>query len=83
MSEALKADRIVWLDMEMTGLSPDRCVPIEVAAIITESDLQELGDVEAVIHQPPSALENMEPIVVEMHTANGLLERVKFAAKSR
>jgi oligoribonuclease len=72
-----KSERILWLDMEMTGLSPASCVPIEVAAIVTEPDLSEVGDVEAVIHQPEEAFENMAPIVVEMHTANGLLDRVR------
>lgn len=78
MSSARIGNRLVWLDMEMTGLDPETCCPIEVAAIITEGDdLAELGRMEAVIHQPESALQNMVPIVLEMHTANGLLERVR------
>lgn len=81
MSEARKkSERIVWLDMEMTGLWPESCVPIEVAAIITEGDLSELGMMEAIIHQPEGALENMIPVVREMHTKNGLLERVRASS---
>ena len=73
------SDRLVWLDMEMTGLDPVRCVPIEVAVIVTDGELNEIEGAryEAVIHQPESAFEGMAPIVVEMHTENGLLDKVR------
>lgn len=73
------SDRLVWLDMEMTGLDPVRCVPIEVAVIITDGQLREIegASYEAVIHQPESAFDGMPPVVVDMHTANGLLDRVR------
>lgn len=70
---------LVWLDMEMTGLDPERCVPIEVAMLITNADLVELDSMEAVIWQPDSELEKMEPIVRKMHTDNGLLNKVRKA----
>jgi oligoribonuclease len=78
------SDRLVWLDMEMTGLDPVRCVPIEVAVIITDGELNEIegASYEAVIHQPESAFEGMAPIVVEMHTDNGLLDRVRNSTTS-
>ncbi len=78
------SDRLVWLDMEMTGLDPVRCVPIEVAVIITDGELNEIegASYEAVIHQPESAFEGMAPIVVEMHTDNGLLDRVRASTTS-
>jgi len=78
------SDRLVWLDMEMTGLDPVRCVPIEVAVIITDGELNEIegASYEAVIHQPESAFEGMAPIVVEMHTDNGLLDRVRNSKTS-
>jgi len=76
-----KKNHLVWLDMEMTGLDPIACVPIEVAVIITDGNLQEIPGAfyEAVIHQPEDALQNMPPIVVDMHTKNGLLDRVRLS----
>lgn len=73
------SDRLVWLDMEMTGLDPVSCVPIEVAVIITDSQLVEIegANYEAVIHQPETAFEGMPQVVVDMHTENGLLDRVR------
>lgn len=68
---------LVWLDMEMTGLDPERCVPIEVALVITTAELEELDQMEMVIWQPPEALDRIEPFVRRMHTENGLLEKVR------
>lgn len=75
-------DLLVWLDMEMTGLDPERCVPIEVAVILTTPELEEVDSMEAVIWQPDSELEKMEPIVRKMHTENGLLAKVRKAPGS-
>ena len=79
-----RSDRLVWLDMEMTGLDPLRCVPIEVAVIITDGQLNEIAGAsyEAVIHQPESALEDMAQVVIDMHTSNGLLDRVRASKLS-
>ncbi len=68
---------LVWLDMEMTGLEPTQDVPIEVAVVITDGNFNELGTYEAVIWQPPEALDRMSPFVRKMHTKNGLLEKVR------
>lgn len=67
---------MVWIDCEMTGLNPDKDVLIEVAALVTDSDLNILGDgVEAVIRpEPAEALQGMDKVVREMHTASSLLE---------
>ena len=75
MSE-LGSDRLVWLDMEMTGLDPVVCVPVEVAIIITDNELNELANYEAVLACSESDLESMDDFVRDMHTKNGLLERV-------
>lgn len=75
-------DVLVWLDMEMTGLDPEVCVPLQVAVVITNAALEELGHTEITIWQPESALERMEPVVREMHTLNGLLEQVRVARAS-
>lgn len=68
---------LVWLDMEMTGLDPESCVPLEVAVVVTGPDLEELDVMEAVIWQPESKLLEMQPVVRRMHEDNGLLEKVR------
>ncbi|MCE7080534.1 oligoribonuclease [Streptomyces sp. ST2-7A] len=70
-------DRMVWIDCEMTGLSPDDDALIEVAALVTDSELNILGDgVDIVIRPPLEALESMPEIVRRMHTDSGLLEEL-------
>lgn len=74
---APKSNQLVWLDMEMTGLDPETCVPVEVAMIVTNPDLKEEGRYAAVIHQEEAALASMNDFVRNMHTQNGLLAKVK------
>lgn len=67
-------DRIVWIDCEMTGLSLEHDALVEVAALVTDSDLQVLGDgVDVVIKPPAAAVDQMVDIVRAMHTTSGLL----------
>jgi oligoribonuclease len=67
-------DRLVWIDCEMTGLDLARDALIEVAALVTDSQLNVLGEgVDAVIRPPRETLDHMLDIVHEMHTASGLL----------
>lgn len=75
-------DHLVWLDMEMTGLDPVTCVPLEVAIVVTNAELEELDSMEAVIWQPESKLETMQPFVRKMHTDNGLLGKVRASEHS-
>ena len=75
-------NRLLWLDMEMTGLDPVTCVPIEVAAIVTDPDLVELDGMQTVIHQPDSTLAHMNDFVRSMHTDNGLLVKVTASTTS-
>lgn len=81
-ADTIGADRIVWLDMEMTGLDPQRCVPLEVAIIVTDSELVELCQYESVLAADNDGLATMDDFVRNMHTVNGLLERVSSATKS-
>lgn len=70
--------RLVWIDLEMTGLDPEKCVIVEIATIITEGDLTLVAEGPCLtIHQPEAALLAMEPIVTEMHTKSGLIERIR------
>jgi oligoribonuclease len=67
-------DRIVWIDCEMTGLDTTADALVEVAAIVTDSELNVLGDgVDVVINPPAQALEQMGDFVRQMHTTSGLL----------
>ena len=70
-------DRIVWIDCEMTGLSLEADALIEVAALVTDFELNQLGDgVDIVITPPEAALEQMDDFVRTMHTTSGLLEEL-------
>ncbi|WP_035862916.1 oligoribonuclease [Kitasatospora cheerisanensis] len=70
-------DRLVWIDCEMTGLDLDRDALIEVAALVTDSELNVLGEgVDVIIRPPAEALEGMPEVVREMHTASGLLDEL-------
>jgi oligoribonuclease len=68
-------DRLVWIDCEMTGLSLEHDALVEVAALVTDSDLEVLGEgIEVVIKPPDEAVEQMVDVVRGMHTSSGLLE---------
>src|SRR5216684_3385496 len=67
-------DRLVWIDCEMTGLDLERDALIEIACLVTDGSLETLGEgLDLVIKPPPEALDQMEDVVREMHTASGLL----------
>jgi len=71
---ANSADRIVWIDCEMTGLDVVNDALIEVAVLITDSELEVLDPgLDLVIKPPEGALAQMPDIVREMHTSSGLL----------
>ncbi|WP_326598901.1 oligoribonuclease [Streptomyces sp. NBC_01803] len=70
-------DRMVWIDCEMTGLSLADDALIEVAALVTDSELNVLGEgVDVVIRPPEGALASMPEVVRAMHTASGLLDEL-------
>ncbi|MFE2994848.1 oligoribonuclease [Nocardia sp. NPDC059246] len=74
---------VVWMDCEMTGLQLDSDKLIEVAALVTDSDLNILGDgVDIVIHADDDALAAMPPVVAEMHARSGLTEEVRRSTVS-
>jgi oligoribonuclease len=72
----------LWLDLEMTGLEPEVCAIVEVAAIITGPDLESREEFERVVWQPEEVLARMEPIVREMHSKSGLTERIRASPYS-
>ena len=71
-------DRLVWVDCEMTGLDLGKDQLVEIAVIVTESDLTELDSGLNIIIRPAdmSVLDSMDEVVREMHTASGLLEEI-------
>ncbi len=71
-------DRLVWVDCEMTGLDLASDVMIEIAALVTDSELNVLGGgVDLVIGAPEDALGSMQTVVADMHAASGLTELVR------
>jgi oligoribonuclease len=74
----LVQDKLVWIDCEMTGLRLGSDKLIEIAALVTDSDLNILGDgVDIVIHADDDALASMPDVVTEMHARSGLTEEVR------
>ncbi|GLZ37841.1 oligoribonuclease [Actinokineospora sp. NBRC 105648] len=74
-------DRLVWIDCEMTGLDLGKDALIEIAALVTDSELNILGDgVDLVIHAGDQQLADMPEVVREMHARSGLTEEVRASA---
>jgi oligoribonuclease len=73
-------DRLVWIDCEMTGLDLARDALIEIAVLVTDGDLNVLGEgVDVVIHADDDALAAMPDVVRDMHAHSGLTEEVRKA----
>ena len=71
-------DELVWVDCEMTGLDLAKDRLIEIAALVTDGELNVLGDgVDVVIHTDEDALTGMIDVVTEMHTRSGLTDEVR------
>jgi oligoribonuclease len=78
IAEVLVAAELVWLDMEMTGLDPERERIIEMATIVTDSDLNVIAEGPVlVVRQPDSLLEAMDEWNKRQHTTSGLLDRMR------
>lgn len=75
---SISNERIVWIDCEMTGLSLENDALIEVAALVTDAELNILGQgVDVIIKPEPVALENMDDVVTNMHKTSGLLDELE------
>ncbi|MHB1088304.1 MAG: oligoribonuclease [Acidimicrobiales bacterium] len=69
---------LVWIDLEMTGLEPQRHVIVEIATIITDDQLNIVAEgPDLVIHANPEQLSQMGDFVTEMHTKSGLLRAIE------
>ncbi|PWI33141.1 oligoribonuclease [Vibrio albus] len=69
---------LIWVDLEMTGLDPEQHKIIEIASIVTDSELNILAEGPVIaVHQPEEELQKMDEWCTTTHTGSGLVERVK------
>ena len=76
-------NNLVWLDMEMTGLDPDKDRIIEIAVVVTDSQLTALSEAPVlVVRQPDAVLEAMDDWNKTTHARSGLIDKVKASTLS-
>lgn len=74
---------LIWIDLEMSGLDPESCAILEVACVVTDGDLNELGEgVDLVVHQPDAVLARMDDWCTRHHGQSGLTDAVKASTIS-
>src|SRR3954449_5994932 len=77
------AERLVWIDLEMTGLDTERHTVVEIAVLITDGGLELVDEgIDLVIHATPDELERMDDFVRNMHTKSGLLPQIEASTVS-
>lgn len=69
---------LLWLDFEMTGLDVEKEVIIEAAAIVTDLNLNQKEEYQAIVKQPQRYLDNMDEWNTNQHTKSGLIEKVPY-----
>jgi oligoribonuclease len=83
MADPPADDRLVWLDLEMTGLDIRRHVIVEIAALVTASNLTPLdAGIDVIVHQPPEALAEMDDFVQKMHAKSALTPAIEASTIS-
>lgn len=74
---------LVWLDLEMTGLEPDKDVIVQIAVIVTDRNLKEVAEpVDLTIWHPAEVMDRMTPFVRDMHERSGLLRQIQTSKTS-
>ncbi len=69
---------LIWLDLEMTGLDPEKDVILEIATVVTDGQLNVLAEGPCLaIHHPDAVLDGMDPWCVEQHGKSGLTQRCR------
>jgi len=77
-SEMNKKTNLIWIDLEMTGLVPEKDIIIEIATVVTDANLNVLAEGPSLaIHQDNKYLESMDEWNTRQHTKSGLVQRVK------
>ena len=75
---AQDANHLIWIDMEMSGLNPDTDKILEVALVVTDSDLNTVAEAPVlIVHQPAALLEAMDEWNKSTHAKTGLIDKVK------
>ncbi|KAA3612461.1 MAG: oligoribonuclease [Planctomycetota bacterium] len=83
MAQTRKENSLVWMDLEMTGLDPERERILEIAVLLTDQDLEVIAEgPELVISQPEELLSAMDAWNQEHHARSGLLDRVRASKLS-
>jgi oligoribonuclease len=76
-------ERLVWIDLEMTGLDTERHTIVEIAVLVTDSALELVDEgIDLVVHATPVELDRMDDFVRTMHTRSGLLPRIEASTLS-
>ena len=74
---------LAWMDLEMTGLDPDRHTILEIATLITDDNLELIAEgPDLIVHAGEEDLAHMDEVVVKMHTRSGLLSEVRASTVS-
>src|SRR5207342_3970123 len=72
------SDRLVWIDLEMTGLDTVKHTIVEIAVLITDSELELVDDgIDLIVHASEEDLAQMDDFVTKMHTKSGLLPAIQ------
>ncbi|MCA9329827.1 oligoribonuclease [Candidatus Saccharibacteria bacterium] len=74
--------KLLWVDLEMTGLNPNADRIVEVAIEITDFNFDVIDNYEAVIHQPEDVIQSMNPWAASQHSASGLTAKIKNSNNS-
>jgi len=75
-----RENNLIWLDLEMTGLDVEKDVILEIACVITDSQLNIIArGPQFVIHQPDEMLNSMNEEVIQMHKKSGLIDQVRIS----
>ncbi|MDG1366739.1 MAG: oligoribonuclease [Acidimicrobiales bacterium] len=74
---------LAWMDLEMTGLDPDRHVIVEIATLLTDDNLELVAEgPDLIVHATELELAEMDDFVTSMHTRSGLLDQIKTSTVS-
>lgn len=83
MSHQQNEKNLIWLDLEMTGLDPKHCTIVEIATVITDSQINILAEGPVIaIHHNAETLSRMEKWSRDTHTKSGLLKRIEESTVS-
>lgn len=69
--------KLLWIDLEMTGLDPQKDRIVEVAAIVTDFNFKKLDEYQAVINQSDKVIKSMNPWAASQHSSSGLTAKIR------